>query len=425
MSEGLGEGHYSQYEADVEQWVLQALVGRLSWPDLLRGLPGVYPSDVLGTLARLEARGTLSESQLEVVSTVVALASARGRECPPPLQPWRTNGRPLPVPHPLDFEWRFTAESADLLVDRCTETCRTQTPVTLIGAPTVFIRASERGGDHRYVLLDKNRPTVSRLLDGYHRAQVFVHDVCTDEPPQDVSEVTVIDPPWYDPYVRAFLWTASRTTRDGGTVLLSLPPVGTRPGISHEREALFMWATQLGLNVADIEEARLGYVSPPFEWNALHAAGIWNCPPDWRRGDLVTLRLRRPRFQVPPRPEVPPEAERWPEAEVHGVRVRFAPHPREVPGATLIRPLVPGDVLPSVSARDPRRRWATVWTSGNRVFACDDPLRLRSDLQDLTRSSPERGTALPRARAQAASLLLGVILRERQEYADTVPREGF
>ena len=36
-----------------------------------------------------------------------------------------------------------------------------------------------------------------------------------------------------------------------------------------------------------------------------------------------------------------------------------------------LKSLVPGDILPTVSRRDPRRQQVDVWTSGNRVFACD------------------------------------------------------
>jgi hypothetical protein len=40
--------------------------------------------------------------------------------------------------------------------------------------------------------------------------------------------------------------------------------------------------------------------------------------------------------------------------------------------AALIRVLA-GDILPSVSRRDPRRGHADLWTSGNRVFQTDNP----------------------------------------------------
>jgi len=39
-------------------------------------------------------------------------------------------------------------------------------------------------------------------------------------------------------------------------------------------------------------------------------------------------------------------------------------------------PLIAGDVLPSVSARHPLRSEVDVWTSGNRVFRCEEGAKL-------------------------------------------------
>ena len=36
-----------------------------------------------------------------------------------------------------------------------------------------------------------------------------------------------------------------------------------------------------------------------------------------------------------------------------------------------LAPLVPGDILPTVSRRDDRREAADVWTAGNRIYRCD------------------------------------------------------
>ncbi len=47
------------------------------------------------------------------------------------------------------------------------------------------------------------------------------------------------------------------------------------------------------------------------------------------------------------------------------------------------RSLVPGDVLPSVSRRDPRRKDATVWTSGNRIFGCDGTATLTAIIDGI------------------------------------------
>lgn len=399
----------AHHESRVDTWALAALC-RSSWPDFLRGLPGVYPSDALDALRRIVQRDDVVANDREAARSLAAAASADGVR--PPFQPWRTSGRPLAVPHPLDFEWRFTPDSADALLDRCAAATSPAAPVVLVGAPTVFIRAAERGEGHRFALFDKNRTTVTRLLSTYPRTQAFVHDACADPPPRRAADVTLLDPPWYDPHVRGFLWTAALSTHTGGTVLLSLPPVGTRPGIPEERDALFEWTRGVGLDLVDLEEKCIAYVSPPFEWNALRAEGIGGCPPDWRSGDLATFRVRWAGNDVD-RPALYPEAERWPEVEARGVRIRFAPQsPLPSASASSFRTIVSGDVLPSVSARDVRRQAATVWTSGNRVFACSAPLGLRADLRAVLRSG--NGTSNCSA---AVKKLLDTILQEEQEYA--------
>lgn len=50
--------------------------------------------------------------------------------------------------------------------------------------------------------------------------------------------VVVADPPWYEDETIGLLWTASTLSGTGASVLLSLPPVETRPGIDAERERI-------------------------------------------------------------------------------------------------------------------------------------------------------------------------------------------
>jgi hypothetical protein len=54
--------------------------------------------------------------------------------------------------------------------------------------------------------------------------------------------------------------------------------------------------------------------------------------------------------------------------------------------------LIEGDILPTVSRRDPRRRLAQVWTSGNRIFRTDNP-RLLFDAA-LSCSGEDLGTGV-------------------------------
>lgn len=402
-----------EFESEVEGWVRNALVAAETWPALLRALPGVYPMEALDAIHRLASYGQTSPSVRSQLASIAAQAKA---SCPlgSPFQPWRKNGRPLAVPHPLDFEWRFTPSTADDLLDTYG---RGREAVALIGVPTLFIRAAERGMRGQFALFDRNPSTVSCILNTFPSSQVYVHDACYDAPPMGAFGAAVLDPPWYDPHVRGFLWTAAHTVRTGGVVRLSLPPQGTRPGIADERHSLFEWArTHLGLDLVSVEPGRLRYVSPPFEWNALRAAAIGEVPADWRCGDLATFIVGRDLLEATAsRPPQPPQSTPWVEVGVLGVRVRFRPQEPQTLSPPTLDPIVPGGVLPSVSARDPRRNAASVWTSGNRAFASTDPLRLREELVSLIQEDnlPQPSASQPKALRH----LLMTIFQEHREYA--------
>ena len=75
-------------------------------------------------------------------------------------------------------------------------------------------------------------------------------------------------------------------------MLVSLPPVGTRPSALAEREKVLRFAGRLGLDLVEVRTLAIAYDTPFFETNALSAAGVF-APSRWRRGDLVVLRKSR------------------------------------------------------------------------------------------------------------------------------------
>lgn len=205
------------------------------------------------------------------------------------------------------------------------------------------------------------------------------------------AQVVVIDPPWYPVHVRTFLWAASQICTVGGHVFLSAPPAGTRPGIKEEWEETLELAEGMGLRLKRSQPSALPYVSPPFERNALRAAGVSSYPAEWRRGDLaVFLRFGQAShhslpllYHSPPAPLSPcPE---WAEESVEGVRIRMRSQ-EHFRGDPRLVSLVTGDVLPSVSRRDERRPLAEVWTSGNRIFRCADTAILREVCRAVARN---------------------------------------
>jgi hypothetical protein len=179
-----------------------------------------------------------------------------------------------------------------------------------------------------------------------------------------------MDPPWYPDFMQQFAWVASRSCRVGGHVISCFPPDGTRPGIQEERSAFEEWARYLGLTLLLEERCVLHYCTPPFERNALAACGITNVPGNWRRANLLVY--RREKLLDVPRPPLPVIGPTWEEASLNGVRIRVRHD--DTPSVCFTDPtlvkLVDGNVLPSVSRRNPIRGKADVWTSGNRIFGC-------------------------------------------------------
>ncbi len=360
------------FEDQVDQWVLDAAIGgRTTFGDILRALPSVYPTVALHAIERLAKRGRLPASIAEGIDASTGqFFEPRGYN----------NAAGLPVPHPLDFEWRFAADSLELLWENVLKLSQGSDIIALLGTPSLFQWANWRQGDQRRcVLVDASRPTVASLLRPVFSASANLGSaICCDIPhgqlPALTAQVVVVDPPWYPVHTHAFLWTASRMCASGGYVILSVPPVGTRPGIKEEWTETLELAEGMGLRLERWQPAALPYVSPPFERNALRAAGVSSYPAEWRRGDLaVFLRSGQvghhsPLSSLPPCPD-------WIEESIEGVRIRMRQQ-EHFSGDPRLVSIVSEDVLPSVSRRDERRRLAEVWTSGNRVFRCADTATL-------------------------------------------------
>ena len=363
------------HRAAVDDWVRAAVTagrGHASgFDDLLTALPGVWPPEVLAALDRLRASDALTRDEH---------ARARRRTLETQAVAVQRYAATLPPEHPLDYDWRFSDDTADVLARCALRATGVSDTIVLLGAPTVLRALLELRPSRRAVLLDADAAVVDAVSahatePGGAGQRADVCDLGRDVLPPLLGACVVADPPWYPEHLRAFLWAAARLCRPGGTILLALPPPGTRPSVVAERRGVLAAARGYGLDLLAEHPSALAYATPPFERNALVAAGVADPPSGWRRGDLAWLRRRAGRVTVP-RPPAPEDPTAWDEVIVRGVRVRVRrsartrTRPAPVP-AELLVPLVDGDVLTSVSRRDPRRHQVDVWTSGNRVYRSD------------------------------------------------------
>ncbi|TCC39364.1 hypothetical protein [Kribbella sindirgiensis] len=311
--------------------------------------PGVYPTTLLELWREELARRGLMEV-VNLAPVDIAKPSAEGSN--------------LPVEHPLDADWRFAEQTTIMLAGRALRLAGEEGTIVHLGAPSTFVR-SALTSQHRHILVDRNQTMIGALRNRGVGPQSLVIGV-------DVAELTqlhvdacavIADPPWYFDETLQFLRVASDACRLGGLVLLCQPSMGTRPGVEAERTGLTAALPALGLALVSVESGAVRYVTPHFESTSLrHALGGFTIPATWRVGDLLVLCRTAEATHIPMLSDQ--RSEKWEEVTFGPVRVKL----RQSDAQTDLESLVPGDILTTVSRRDPNRGRVGMWTSGNRVY---------------------------------------------------------
>lgn len=284
----------------------------------------------------------------------------------------------LPIPHALDSEWRFSEPTARRLAARILSTERRSGLIVLLGTPTVFQALLQLGAEKNVVLLDGSETVIRSLKETYPRSLAFRLEEQRIATQSIAARTLVCDPPWYPSEMEDFARYATHLSAPGSRLFFALPPRNARPGAVQQKKAVLNVAKRYGWRVCLEEYAQLDYLTPFFEWNAMKAAGIRNIDPYWRHGDLVEFEKERKhaRAQAPAnRRRLGPRIG-WTGLTLKSTRFRLRDSRNLSSGDPRLKPLVTGDVLPSVSRRTSVWSKVDAWTSGNRVFKCSDPSAL-------------------------------------------------
>ena len=275
-------------------------------------------------------------------------------------------GSLLPLPHPIDFEWRFSDETCREMLIAASEMTRKGEMILLYGTPGLAYSAiSLPVRNRRVVFVGEDNAVTQRLIGLNKAAGRPISIVVGGNVGRECASAVLVDPPWYPDYLNPMFKSAVVACRLNGVILGSLPPLGIRPGVAEERDVFDMFTERHGLEQVDLEELAISYETPFFEENALAAVGVYS-PAVWRRGDLAIYRRRKVQGDEGSVPQ--PNRERWKEVEIEGMRIRIRLDTVVLATVEGLQSLVRGDILPSVSRRDPRRSKANVWTSGNRIY---------------------------------------------------------
>ena len=334
------------FKLQVDAWVTRAVEsGVMSFDDLLSTLPGVYPTYAIKSLLRLGKANRIKPG----------LAHRIERQARTPIVTQPSPRSALLPPHPLDFEWRFSRSTGKDLLSRAASYCGANNRILLLGTPTLATVAPKSLQGHSCIYIGEDN-AITRHVSATNERVAEPLDVRFCGPgallPNEAT-VVVLDPPWYFDFLRPMLRAAAYVCRSGGSILVSLPPIGTNSHVADDRVQLFKLFAKLSLNLLSIMPDAISYDMPYFEANALAAAGYPNVPKTWRRGDLFVLEKARNAVDF----DLGFSARRrgWHEVVIGRMRLFITKKtPRYDTRMDELRSIVPCDVLATVRRTDPR-----------------------------------------------------------------------
>ena len=349
---------------------------------------GLDPVKISKLLSELQNEGKLFEKDdyWSVVSKNISLFSEDiNKDSELPIKKYMGHFDFLKTPHPLDFEWRNTLRSLNLLADLVGKVNEVKDKVLILGMPTLFATCSLRSVTQNVTLIERNKP-IARALSKFvnHQYKVLEKDIFEASPDSIGKFYSVfMDPPWYSNFLYQFVWLGASCLEEGGLMVISIPPINTRNNIDEERIKWFSFCQQQGMCIERLEPEKLEYAMPFFEYNAFRTAGTTHVQPFWRKGDLAFFRKVSERIGERPLLEIP--TQNWKEKEFGNVRVRVIMDDNESNNQELkIENLTKTGILASVSRSNKLRKRANVWTSGNRIFRVNKPNEFWSHLDGST-----------------------------------------
>jgi hypothetical protein len=273
----------------------------------------------------------------------------------------------LPIPHPHDFDWRFSVKGIRSFVEHILSYHHTNHSIGVIAAPTLYSFLRYLNHFPMLSLIERSEIMVESIRTEFGDASgVMCHDLQYPWPSRIMNEFDciVMDPPWYQNYYELFLLRATEILAPAGLIHTAFFPPFTKTHAINERSAILSFAHNRGLHLIELKSGCIEYESPQFERQAFTIDGCEACN-NWRKGDIVSLYFgmkydREHVFQV--------ETGDWREFIVgrSKVKVRDDGRKYEAPELTTVEKDSP--FLSSIKRSYPGRELIGLWTSCQQAY---------------------------------------------------------
>lgn len=355
-----------QFYDEIDKIILGMVKIQPDFYFLMKLKKGIHPIDIKLSLRRLYRKKKIS---LSLFRRIMKSAKDSGRVV-------LEDDNLLPVPHLLDYDWRFSSKGIEKMLSLIKKNCKLESSViAFVGTPSLFkMYFSKKEMNNQYVLIDKNADKhVEYIIKSAHNFSFKKYDIMTDTLIDVQADLVVMDPPWYLNYNKLFFQFADSIVKINGIIICVLPPRYTRKSIEEEYQKLEEYINTFGIKKVHYYKNKVTYNTPPFERNALRENGIYCLPRDWRTGDVLIA--KKAIINTLPKNAIFISEDKWDEISIGIVRYKLkTEHNLKVISFDLIIDRIyKNDVYPSVKrSKAESEKAINVWTSGNRVFYCNN-----------------------------------------------------
>ena len=390
---------------------------------IMKNNHGIHPIDLQQSIKRLYCKKKIKKSKY---TRIIASASNKHIYCSEDMP------NVLPVPHILDYDWRFSRVGLEYMANVIKQNLKKNNEVVVfLGTPTLFRYCySKNFFGVKLVLVDINADKYSGGIDPDRAVCIKcnLNDVCT-ELFSIHADIVVMDPPWYLNYYQLFFDRAVIMSDLGTQIMCIMPPKFTKSETESETYSLLeMLKKGYGFVKKHYFTGVVTYHTPPYEQNVLKANGICCNPRNWRTGDLLIVKKMYNAVVTHP-PNFSIKELQWDEVCVNNIRIKYRAYESKIDNYNIeLERIFDGDIYPSVKRSFGGKKTINVWTSGNRVFWCNNVAILKLILHNIDKDIfdviVENGYKIPNKEEleqleKIQGMLQDVIRLEVEEYGSS------